>query len=263
MRRALRFALAGLAYAVLVSGWFILRMPRELVIPDEAGWLVREAGGALDAPALLGAFRARGLGFIRVAGPCPAGLPWTADSAGVWTDFWRLYVPPESRPGAGGGEVHRISGSPLPVRRLSPTEPPGLPELGATGAALLRARRPREALAAYLRVRAMAPSAPSLMAGEGEALLKLGRPGEAAVLFWRAIQVAEPDADLFDGLGRALAAKGRKADGAIAMEQAAGLEYTSAVRWLRAAEAYARAGNPAGEARCREAARTYAEGKGR
>lgn len=272
MKGVLRLAAAILAYAAVVSGWFLLRMPRTLDLPDEAGWLVGEAGAARDAPSLLGAFRARGLGFIRVTGPFPPGLPWTAGSSGVWTDFWRLYVLPEPRPApaagptapaaAGGETTHRISGTPLPGRRLSVSEPPGLPDLGATGEALLLTHRAREALVAYTRARAMAPAAPSLMAGEAEALLALGRPREARVLFWRALQSAAPDADLFDGLGRALAAQGRKADAAVAMEQAAGLGYTNAARWLRAARAARAAGNRAGEARCLEAARTLGTAEG-
>lgn len=254
MRRALRWVAAGAAYAALVAGWYALRAPREVVLPDGADWLVREAAAARDAPALLMAFRARGYGSIRVTGPLPPGLPWSALSSAVWTDFWELYVHPTPLPSPQGGLVRRISVLPLAPRRLSLGEPPGLPEMGAPGGILLKARRPREALEAFRSARARAPAVPALMGGEAAALLALKRPREAAVLLWRAIQVSAPEPLLFEGLSKAFTAMGRKAEAARALEQAAGLDYTNPALWKKAAGAWREAGDVAGEARCLEAA---------
>jgi tetratricopeptide (TPR) repeat protein len=155
--------------------------------------------------------------------------------------FWRLFTQPEER-SSGNTVVYRLTAEPA-RRMISLAEPPVLVELARDGEALERAGQTRAALAAFQRARMKAPGLPVLAYGIARCYRSLGEPLKAEKELRRAITMAGPDPILYEALGEILEALKDPRLAALAFEQAAGLDGSSARRWIRAARALKAAGN--------------------
>ena len=189
---------------------------------------------------------------ITSSGPAGTVWTWTPDTSDRYLDFWRLFTRP-AKPAENGVRLWGIVPG-QPPRALSLDEPPGLLELATPGDRLYARREYHAALEAFARAHATAPSFALLFARMAACRLKLGDPRGAVADLARALARAGAGAELLDQLGDAFLAARQPGRAAAAWEQAAGLDDTSAARWVKAARGLDVAGyRPAARAAARRA----------
>lgn len=177
---------------------------------------------------------------IAATGPCRPAPGWQRDASDRYLDFWRICTrPPEPAPG--GGRLWRIVPG-QPPRTLALDEPPALVELASAGDALLARGEVKAALAAYQLAHDQAPALALPLVRAGTCRLKLGDAPGAVKELRRAAGCPGAGPDVLDLLGDALLAARDPGRAAGVYEQAAGLENSSASRWIKAARALERAG---------------------
>jgi len=218
------------------------RTGKLLRLPAQVRELVGMAAESRDAMDLSHELRGRGYtGIIAEGMDGPAPVGWTPRASETYIQFWKLFTGP-GESGSSGAVIYRLCAKPA-RRTITLTEPPGLVELAREGKALERDGRTGAALAAFRSAQSMAPGLPALSFGAARCYLALREPSKAVQELRRAIGQAGADPVLYEAMGETCESLKDRRQAALAFEQAAGLDGSSARRWIRAARALHAAGN--------------------